>query len=159
MTCLSSVMATGHYVLAHGVYALMVKQVAQALGPHVGSVPLVHGSALGLRVHVGVDVQGHRYACVSQVARHGPHVVAACDHHGGEGVPEVVEGTLEAVYLAEGGEVLAELRGVVGSALLLLRPQDVGVAEGKHELVSDAHGVRPHESQYVEGAPREGYRP
>ena len=82
---------------------------------------LVHGRALGIGVNVGVDVQRHAHARMPQVARPSPHVASARDHHGGEGVPEVVEGALEAVYLAEGGEVLAELRGVVGPALLFLR--------------------------------------
>lgn len=90
---------------------------------------LAHGGALGLWVRIRVYVQGHRHACVSQIARDSPHVAASRDHHGGEGVPEVMEGALEAVHLAEGGEVLPELRGVVGPALLLLRAQYVGVSQ------------------------------
>ena len=130
-----------------------------AVAAHLGVealLDLAHGGALGLRVHVGVDVQRHRNTGVTQVARYGPHVAASRNHHGGEGVPEVVEGALEAVHLTEGREVLAELRGVVGPALLLLRVQYVGVAEGKSELVGDAHGVCPHQAQHVEGAPGEG---
>ena len=102
---------------------------------------------------------GSRRSGAPQVARHGPHVAASRDHRGGEGVPGVVEGALEGVHLAEGGEVLAELRGVVGPAPLLPRPQYVGVAGGKRELVGDAPGVRPHQAQHVEGAPGEGDGP
>ena len=43
-------------------------------------------------------------------------------------MPEVVEGALEAIHLAGCDEVLAELCGVVGSALLLLRAQNVEVS-------------------------------
>lgn len=69
-----------------------------------------------------------------QVARHGAHVAAAGDHHGCEGVAQVVEGALEAVHLAEGREVLAELGWVVGPAVGFLGPEDVGVAEGHAHL-------------------------
>ena len=76
----------------------------------------VHGCPLGLWVDVGVDVRGHRRARVPQAARRGPHVAPARYHHGGEGVPEVVERAAKAVHPAEGREVLAEPSWVAGQA-------------------------------------------
>lgn len=67
----------------------------------------VHGCPLGLWADVGVDVRDHRRARVPQAARRGPHVAPARYHHGGEGVPEVVERAAKAVHPAEGREVLA----------------------------------------------------
>lgn len=74
----------------------------------------VYGCPLGLWVDVGVDVRGHRRARVPQAARRGPHVAPARYHHGGEGVPEVVERAAKAVHPAEGREVLAEPSWVAG---------------------------------------------
>ena len=76
----------------------------------------VHGCPLDLWVDVGVDVRGHRRAHVPQAARRGPHVASARHHHGGEGVPEVVERAAKAVHPAEGREVLAEPSWVAGQA-------------------------------------------
>ena len=103
-----------------------------------GALDLVHGAELRLRVNVGVDVQRHAHRAVVQVARHRAYVHAVGDGHGGEGMAQVVEGALESVHLAERGEVFAQLRGVVGSAVGLLRAQDVRVriqmAERRQEL-------------------------
>ena len=77
---------------------------------------LAHGGALGLGAHVRAGVRGHRRARVPQAARRGPHVAPARYHHGGEGVPEVVERAAKAVHPAEGREVLAEPSWVAGQA-------------------------------------------
>ena len=83
-------------------------EVAERAEVHVERVGHpVHGCPLGLWVDVGVDVRGHRRARVPQAARRGPHVAPARYHHGGEGVPEVVERAAKAVHPAEGREVLA----------------------------------------------------
>lgn len=72
-----------------------------------------------------------------QIARHRAHVHAAADHEGRERMAQVVEGAVEVVHLAECGEVLSELGGVIGSGLFLLGADD--------KLVGDTglHAVAP----------------
>ena len=85
-------------------------------GPRRGSPPPCPRPPAWRRGRRRLDVRGHRRARVSQAARRGPHVVPARYHHGGEGVPEVVERAAKAVHPAEGREVLAEPSWVAGQA-------------------------------------------
>ena len=71
---------------------------------------------LGLGIDFGVSVECHRNVRVPKVARHGSNVGAACDHHGGKGMAQVVERALEGVHLAECLELAREARGVEDAA-------------------------------------------
>ena len=65
-----------------------------------------------------------------------------------------MQGALEAVHLAKRGEVFAELRGVVGVALGLKRPQDVGIGDLDFHLVAHPFRVVAHALQHLIGVSR-----
>ena len=131
----------------------------EAHGAHAHVEALVHladGGAFCLGVDAGAGVERHRHARVPEVARHRAHVAAARDHHGGERAVQVVERAGKAVHPAEGGEVLAELHGVVGTAVRHLSAQDVGVARVHTHLVHSTARVGPHGPEHRRRVAGEG---